>query len=247
MAAEVFDRTFDPSVIERVDIDLPDASTTDPKLAFVLRNVLSREECERLIALSERNTYSTALINIGGGRQVLMTDVRNNDRYIRDDEEMADVMFQRLRPFLPTTWKNSELVSLNERLRFLRYDPGQRFEPHYDGTFQRKSGLKAGERSYITVQLYLNEGFEGGETTFLSESGRVPVAYVPETGSVLIFQHRLLHEGSAVRSGRKYTIRTDVMYRPRIGRLGMIATTLTIAGLVLLGVTRYSQRAGAAQ
>jgi len=247
MAAEVFDRTFDPSVIERVDIDLPDASTTDPKLAFVLRNVLSREECERLIALSERNTYSTALLNVGGGNEVLETNVRDSSRHIRDDEEMADVMFQRLRPFLPTTWKNSELVSLNERLRFLRYDPGQRFEPHYDGTFQRKSGLKAGERSYITVQLYLNEGFEGGETTFLSESGRAPVAYVPQTGSALLFQHRLLHEGSAVRSGRKYTIRTDVMYRPRIGRLGMIATTLTIAGLVLLGVTRYSQRAGAAQ
>lgn len=31
---------------------------------------------------------------------------------------------------------------------------------------------------------------------------------------VLIFEHHLLHEGSELKQGRKYTIRTDVMYRP---------------------------------
>jgi len=31
-------------------------------------------------------------------------------------------------------------------------------------------------------------------------------------GSVLIFEHPILHEGSKLISGRKYAIRTDVMY-----------------------------------
>lgn len=31
-------------------------------------------------------------------------------------------------------------------------------------------------------------------------------------GSVLIYQHDILHEDSAVLSGRKYALRTDVMY-----------------------------------
>ena len=39
------------------------------------------------------------------------------------------------------------------RLRFLRYDPGEYFKPHMDGTYQRENG----DRSYITIQLYLNE------------------------------------------------------------------------------------------
>jgi hypothetical protein len=34
----------------------------------------------------------------------------------------------------------------------------------------------------------------------------------PPIGSVLIFEHHLLHQGSALISGRKYCLRTDVMY-----------------------------------
>lgn len=77
-----------------------------------------------------------------------------------------------------------------------------------DGTYYRPDGR---ERSHVTVQLYLNEGFKGGETTFLG-SGR-DYAVVPKTGMVLVFEHALFHEGSAVTEGRKYAIRTDVMYK----------------------------------
>lgn len=66
-----------------------------------------------------------------------------------------------------------------------------------------------------TVQLYLNEGFEGGATTFIhhdDEKKNVPC--IPRTGMVLVFQHDIYHEGSALIKGRKYTIRTDVMYKP---------------------------------
>jgi hypothetical protein len=34
----------------------------------------------------------------------------------------------------------------------------------------------------------------------------------------LIFEHQILHEGAAVISGRKYVLRSDVMY----GRVGQI-------------------------
>jgi hypothetical protein len=66
----------------------------------------------------------------------------------------------------------------------------------------------------VTVQLYLNEGFEGGATTFLEEGwhGKKETDCVPVTGSVLIFEHHLLHQGSALIKGRKYCLRTDVMY-----------------------------------
>jgi hypothetical protein len=35
----------------------------------------------------------------------------------------------------------------------------------------------------------------------------------PQAGSVVAFEHGLLHEGEPVTSGRKYAIRTDAMYR----------------------------------
>lgn len=34
-------------------------------------------------------------------------------------------------------------------------------------------------------------------------------------GTALLFEHQQVHEGAVVRSGRKYVLRTDVMYGRR--------------------------------
>jgi hypothetical protein len=61
--------------------------------------------------------------------------------------------------------------------------------------------------------MYLNEGFEGGETKFYGEDRDVPTFIVrPRQGMALVFAHRQLHEGAPVLAGRKYVLRTDVMY-----------------------------------
>lgn len=54
--------------------------------------------------------------------------------------------------------------------------------------------------------VYLNDDFEGGDTHFEH------LAIRPQTGMALIFVHELRHEGSAVVRGRKYVLRSDVMY-----------------------------------
>ena len=103
------------------------------------------------------------------------------------------------------------MVGLNERLRFLKYSPGQYFKPHFDGSYRRPDGS---EQSFVTVQLYLNQGMTGGDTTFLSNTrAEDNVGVAPRTGRVLVFQHDLLHEGSTLLEGVKYAMRTDVMYR----------------------------------
>jgi hypothetical protein len=54
--------------------------------------------------------------------------------------------------------------------------------------------------------VYLNDDFEGGETRFQ----RVTIR--PMVGMALCFVHHLVHEGAEVLCGRKYVMRTDVMY-----------------------------------
>jgi len=199
--------------IVKDDVSLP---ANQQKLAFTLKSVFTEEECKAFIATTEKKGYQPALVNIGGGRQQLMTDVRNNDRCIIDDPKVAAVIYERIRKYVPQTWRGCKAVGLNERLRFLRYDPGQKFDVHMDGEYHRDNG----ERSYVTVQLYLNQGFEGGATTFIdvanyqNDSSRKDVDCVPLTGMVLIFQHDIFHCGSEVTKGRKYALRTDVMYAP---------------------------------
>ncbi len=142
-----------------------------------------------------------------------------------DDPELAAWLYSRIAPFVPQIWnRDCKALGLNERLRFLRYDKGQQFASHYDGRFERANG----ECSYVTYQLYLNCGdpeepdpkkqeFKGGATTFLDpsvwdEDNATGHSVHPKTGSVLLFEHALLHRGDAVKSGRKYALRTDVMY-----------------------------------
>src|SRR6266436_493544 len=95
-----------------------------------------------------------------------------------------------------------QALGLNERLRFYRYGPDQQFAAHVDGSFVRANG----ERSLLTFMVYLNDGFEGGETKFTETTIQ------PRKAMALIFRHELLHEGAAVTSGRKYVLRSDVMF-----------------------------------
>jgi len=115
--------------IEKYDVPLPNRQDAG-KLAFILLNVFTPEECQEWIQMTEERGYSPALINMGA-KQTLRPDVRNNARCMIDDVEMAQKLFERIKSYLPNVWNKFQLVGLNERLRFLRYDPGEKFEPHF--------------------------------------------------------------------------------------------------------------------
>lgn len=130
-------------------------------------------------------------------------DIRNNTRVMLDDEALADELWQLIKRHVPQIHEGHKVVGLNERLRFYRYDPGKRFNWHYDDCFRRPNG----QRSFYTLMFYLNDDFEGGSTEF--EDANI----VPEKGDALIFWHYQRHIGNMVDVGRKYVIRTDVMYQ----------------------------------
>jgi predicted 2-oxoglutarate/Fe(II)-dependent dioxygenase YbiX len=176
---------------------------------FVVYDFLSREECERFIALSEATGYDDAPINALGG-PVVRKDVRNNDRVMIDEPLLAAELWERLRPLFPEQSRSREPVGLNERFRFYRYDPGQQFDWHLDGSYDRSPT----EQSAFTVMVYLNGGVAGGTTEFrlLHGSDRT-VKVQPEAGKALVFPHRVMHRGAPVEQGRKYVLRTDVMCR----------------------------------
>src|SRR5262249_50613527 len=106
------------------------------------------------------------------------------------------------------------VVGFNERLRFYRYNPGQAFKPHRDGSYCRHEQREA---SRMTLLIYLNDDAAGGETRFFSDARQASLdqPYVtvnPRAGMALVFLHRIWHEGAEVRGGRKLVLRTDVLY-----------------------------------
>jgi predicted 2-oxoglutarate/Fe(II)-dependent dioxygenase YbiX len=177
-------------------------------LFWTVDGVLSPAECDALIARIEAAGPELAPVHRAGG-PVIDLGTRNNSRVMFDDPALSASLFERVRARVPAELMGMRVVGANERLRCYRYDVGQRFAPHYDGSFVRDGD----ERSLLTLLVYLNEGFGGGETRLLE----LDRAIAPRAGRALLFQHAILHEGAAVTAGVKYAIRSDVMYR-RAGR-----------------------------
>ena len=181
---------------------------------WTVDGALDPAECAAWITWGEAQGFEEAPVTTGHGPE-MRKDIRNNSRVMADLPELAEGLWQRLRGVVPADWEGRAPVGVNERLRLYRYDPGQRFAAHFDGYFRRPTG----EKSELTLMVYLNDGFEGGETTFYGSWRNYPdrpyVRAVPRRGRALLFRHHLLHEGTPVLSGRKYALRTDVMYGAR--------------------------------
>lgn len=169
---------------------------------FLIENFLSDSECDYYIEMTQDKVFEEAKINMSG-RQTMNKGVRNNDRLMIFDNNLAKNLFEKAVEFLPQAHEDYKILNFNEMFRIYKYSPGQQFKMHRDGSYIRNEN----EKSFYTFLIYLNDDFEGGETEF---ENLFTVA--PKKGSALAFYHPLRHEGKTLISGQKYVLRTDVMY-----------------------------------
>ncbi|MBO9688304.1 MAG: 2OG-Fe(II) oxygenase [Mitsuaria chitosanitabida] len=168
--------------------------------AFSVAGFLSGEECARAIALAERGGFDAASVRTDAGARRL-TMIRNNERTMVEDASWVSLLWERLRTLPLPELDGERAVALPKELRFYKYSPGQRFKMHKDGPWRED-----GRTSRLTLLVYLNDDFEGGDTDFRDFVVR------PEPGSALVFIHDTWHEGREVTAGTKYVLRSDVMY-----------------------------------
>ncbi|KAA1469547.1 hypothetical protein DENSPDRAFT_835196 [Dentipellis sp. KUC8613] len=154
--------------------------------------------------------------------------VRVNHRLSIMSANFAKQLFEVIKPHLPlfpypASRKRPNATaraahSLNSNIRLYKYTPSQHFGQHYDDSVR---DTETGATSEWTLLVYLTgaeDGVQGGETIFYTnDKGKSSSAIVaPLTrGTVLLHRHGhdcLLHEGSQVRSGTKYVLRSDVMF-----------------------------------
>lgn len=164
-----------PPPIQFTRIDFPSYNLPEysHRKAFVIDNLFTPEDCQRLLTAAEsKSSWVPAKLNAGGGKEYFDNTYRNSSRILHDDVELAGWIFDKLRPylsdieFLPSAEQHlrvkrgeepvdngAKLLRLNERLRFLRYGPGEFFRPHCDGVYNTPDGK---EVSYFTLQIYIN-------------------------------------------------------------------------------------------
>jgi hypothetical protein len=138
--------------------------------AVVLDGVMSKTECEQLVAAAEATTdgvWERAMVNVGGGMQAMYDDVRRCGRIIWDDRTIMEKLWARIESSVPDihrlekwasvtgngpTKRNEvwKVTRLNERARFLKYVGGEYFKGTYGGlasklarslTMQRKQHI----------------------------------------------------------------------------------------------------------
>lgn len=168
---------------------------------FTIQDLWSPSTCQQFIKKSESEGFEKALVNTING-PIQMEEFRNNDRLFWEDEDLAEQIWQEIEAFVPCDLGEYQAIGLNEMFRFYRYDIDQQFNWHYDAPYQRNQN----ERSFYTFMIYLNDDFEGGATAFHN------FEVAPKTGDGLLFFQELEHAGLPITSGRKYILRTDIMY-----------------------------------
>lgn len=133
---------------------------------------------------------------------------RNNDRLVEDNTSLSKLFFKKLKKF--DIDDLDEITGVNNRFRFCRYQKNQLFSKHQDGVHYPNDKYE----SKYTFLLYLNhqDGFTGGETEFFtSKYDETPTKVIkPKRGKLVIFDHRIWHQGAEVILGNKYILRSDI-------------------------------------
>lgn len=178
------------------------------RYAEVVDDILSAQQCDELIAFSEQFQWGlfgrSGRKNLCPGRKVW--------RILVDCPELAESLFEVIKPHLPKKMGGCDLVGFNCRFRFLKYsEPNMHHNEHRDSYYEDP---ETKNRTQVTVFLYLSEDCEGGETLILHPDKSKSIGVRPKMGRALIFEHRVFHSGNPLISGEKRCLRMDVYYSP---------------------------------
>lgn len=126
-------------------------------LIFTVEGLISPASCDGIVAAAGAHGFTRPHQFDAG--------TRDCQRLHTVDTRMSEEMMRRLRAFLPEVivvdgvrWR---LNRFTHHWRYVEYQPGGHFRPHYDG-----AKMIPWEITCYTVQVYLNQGFSGGRTRF---------------------------------------------------------------------------------
>ncbi len=178
-------------------LEIPAAECLNEQPEVLLfRGAFSKQECDFLMTMAEP-TYQRSLV-IMDGREIpdpIRTSDGSTIHWLIEDPA-THAINRRLAALSGTA------VERGEPLQILRYRPGQQYRPHVDW-------LPPPNRRILTALIYLNDGYDGGQTDF----PKIALKVRGQMGDALVFTSALPngdldplaeHSGLPVTSGTKY-------------------------------------------
>ncbi len=175
---------------------------------IVFGNVLSRDECEQLIALSQSKLARSTTVDEATGRAEVHAHRTSSGTFFAVNETP---FIARLDARIAALMRQP--VENGEGLQILNYQIGGEYKPHYDYFPPEQPGSAAhiatGGQRVATLVIYLNQVEEGGGTVF-PELG---LTVAPVQGSAVYFSYcnsknqvdpLTYHGGNPVLKGEKW-------------------------------------------
>jgi prolyl 4-hydroxylase len=205
---EVYESKTDINVARVADRDVRIVfSLNNPNIA-VFDNLLSDQECEKLIQLSAGKLKRSEVIdNASGGHQVSKVRTSEGTHFAIAENAIVDRVEKRIAALIGSPVENGE------PLQILHYGVGGEYLGHHDYFDPKEPGsavhIAQGGQRIGTVVMYLNDVPMGGGTGFPD----VELTVRPKKGSAVYFEYcnangeldaRLLHAGLPVVKGDKW-------------------------------------------
>jgi hypothetical protein len=210
----------------------------NPGNVFLLKNVLSKEEVEKIYPhINQLNFFPVGYT--GHAKDYKENDEISSLRASIYDIEFSAILFERMRHFLPPYISfgsndysvkvssqnvNYHLLGVNPYHRIVKYTPHAKLVAHYDG----HNVFDSDTQTIMTMLIYLTNN-QTGDTVFLEDSQKfiphderkkvninpedeqIILAIKPKMGDVLLFNQHLLHSTNRLHFENKDLILTDLI------------------------------------
>jgi hypothetical protein len=228
---------------------------------FTIDDIMSQDDCTNLIMAVTTAGFNKSSQSGGGHGRTGREDARTSEFHVMIDNVLSSKIWNSIKKFAPpdvthlsasgyvsnaNVAKEWKPVMVNDRIRIYKYEVGEVFPEHIDYKMCRKvyrDGKQYQQMTFMTLLIYLNDNFEGGQTGFWTQHDEIgkkehcrflrgsenkphQVVVTPVTGMVLINDQNLLHEGMAPTKGTKYVLRTDIVYERELPMHAKILKTL---------------------
>ncbi len=132
------------------------------------------------------------------------TGIFSNNKWYNN--VVADSFFNKLEKYIE---KSDLAIKANNVVMTGNYKEGEEFNLHTDtGLFYDKIN---GKKSRWTLLIYLNDDFDGGDTTFYDNNWQITDVIKPVKGTALLFDIDLWHRGNKIFSGNKRWIGCEII------------------------------------
>lgn len=220
---------------------------------YTIDNLISNDTCLDLIAQSNKKGWNKSSPSGGGHGRTGNEDARTNMFCVLEDDALSSEIWSKVKDTLPpnlsflgdnvyfnsndkgTEWYPKFIYN---KMRFYKYEVGEAFPEHIDYKVKRtiiNKGTEYVQQSFLTLLIYLNDDFNGGETGYWPDHCGIHCRFLrnvekqnstknhqvlinPKIGMGVVQDQNILHEGLPTTKGTKYILRTDIIHERKVIR-----------------------------